>query len=598
MRGGKRAVREGERRPLPLGTQLTWSFALLFIVLLVLGNMLIYQVLMGYSTEQTSRYTRATVAQAQTHMDESLRRMLQFAQVVQKQDSIMQFLSSFPENRFVYAIRRDMYTFFNNVDLLPAEVVGIYIVREGKPVYQFVRVGSYYDGFMALMAQGGPSSPQGASSLHVMGPIRTDGLSGTYTSMFSVSDLYDLGQLKKIGQLIVQLRYDSVFAPLAQAELGEGGQIQLADAQGTVLYATEPSRVGTRIEADGAGFAPGEEWREEDGNLLLAMRASAVLGWQLYASVPMSTVMRSAQAVQYITLVITAVGVLAILLLVPLMSRRFTRPLGALSARLERMEPRGVNAPPTRASFYELQVMGDAYEDMLLRLDGMMEAVVEARMRQKDAELKALQAQVKPHFLYNTLDVLHWRALINQQDELASLIRSLGQMMRYNITDGDRLVTVREEVRHLEHYLALQKARYGDELNYSLEMAPEAQALYLTKFLLQPLVENAVVHGLHGRRDGRVLLRAAVEEGCLRVEVQDNGRGFDAELLDRIARDSVSALKSAGIGLSNVSERIRLRYESPYGLAITSGAEGTCVRLTLPVLETADDTPYMAAAAR
>ncbi len=569
------------RTPLPLGTQLTWSFTLLFILLLTVGNMLVHQIVMRYSLEQTSEYTYGTVVQAQNRLDESLERIQLLMRVTQMQDSLMLYLSNFPENRYIYSVRQNMYNFFNNVSIQPAEIVSLHIIREDQILYKYVRFPDYYEAFEQIFPQGILQGTASGTGLRLYGPIQSEGPGGQYQSMFAVNDLYDLGQLKVIGQLVIQIKYDTLFVPLSQAPIGEGGRLYLTDAQGKILYATDSAQTGAAIDPAYADVTEDGAPRTINGDMLLT-KTSGILNWRLHAVIPMSTIMQPARYVQSIILVITGIGALAILGLVPLLSRRYTRPLTALSERMKRVEGGNAPAQAEPAGFFELQVINDVFDDMLHRLDGMMDALVKARVRQKDAELKALQAQVNPHFLYNTLDVLNWRAVINHQDELARLIRSLGQMMRYNLTDGDRPVTLREEMQHLDNYLALQKARYGDELYYSFEVAPEAQGLNVQKFLLQPIVENAVVHGLKGRKDGRILVRAQAEDQTLCVDIIDNGRGFDQELLRRIREEGIETLKSAGIGLSNVSERIRLRWGEAFGLAIFSEEGNTRIRLTMP----------------
>lgn len=576
------------RTPLHLGTQLAWSFTLLFILLLTIGNMLVRQIVMDYSLEQTSKSTYATVVQAQNRLDEALERIRLLMQTTQTQDSLMLYLNDFPANRYNYTVRQSLYNFFNNMSIQPAEIASLHVVREEEVLYRYVRFSEYYDAFEQFLAQGPLKERAAGSGLLLYGPVRTESPGGEYQSMFAVNDLYDLGQLRIIGQLVIQIKYDTLFLPLSQAPTGEGGQLYLTDAQGKILYATDGGHVGTTIDPQYATATEDGEPKTINGDMWMT-KTSNVLGWRLYAAIPMRTILQPAQYVQRIILIITGIGVLAIAMLVPLLSRRFTRPLKALSERMKLVEGGLLSAQIAPSGFYELQVINNVFDDMLGRLEGMMDALVKARVSQKEAELKALQAQVNPHFLYNTLDVLNWRAVINHQDELARLIRSLGRMMRYNLTDGSRLVTLEEEILHLENYLALQKARYGEELTYRLEVPDTVRKLYVPKFLLQPIVENAVVHGLKGCKAGEVLVRAQAEDNRLCVDIMDNGIGFDQEMLKRIQEEGVETLKSAGIGLSNVSERIRLRYGPPFGLTIMQREGCTQVRLTLSILHQPDN---------
>ena len=205
------------------------------------------------------------------------------------------------------------------------------------------------------------------------------------------------------------------------------------------------------------------------------------------------------------------------------------------------------------------------------------------------AELRALQAQINPHFLYNTLDAIVWLAESGSTDEVVHITRALSDFFRISLSQGRDWIEVAEELKHLRGYLTIQKVRYRDILDYEIDVPEEAQEGLILKLLLQPLVENAIYHGIKfRRRGGKVRVVGRREGEQLHFAVIDNGPGMTEERLLEVIDGLGEEDTSAGYGLSNVDRRIRLYYGIKQGLRIHSDSEGTRVEFTLPVRRQAD----------
>ena len=229
--------------------------------------------------------------------------------------------------------------------------------------------------------------------------------------------------------------------------------------------------------------------------------------------------------------------------------------------------------------------------------DRLQELIQQNRMEQenlKKAELRTLQAQVNPHFLYNTLDTILWQAEDGNTQEVIRLTQALSDFFRISLSSGKDWIPVRQELRHLAGYLSIQKVRYRDVLNYEIDVAQAILDYTILKLVLQPLVENAIYHGIKERRGGgKIVVRGYEEEGRLFFSVADNGMGMTAERLAAI-RKSLSegtemphgqvfpGYTGSGFGLRNVDQRIRLYYGQPEGLQIESGTGGTVVSFRVP----------------
>ena len=249
-----------------------------------------------------------------------------------------------------------------------------------------------------------------------------------------------------------------------------------------------------------------------------------------------------------------------------------------------------------RASPALMDELSDLTNDINVMAEQMGNLITQNKKEQenlKKAELRTLQAQVNPHFLYNTLDTIVWAAESGKDEEVVSLTKSLSDFFRISLSSGEDWVTVAQEIRHLNGYLSIQKVRYRDILNYEIDIAPEMEKCRMLKLLLQPLVENALYHGIKYRRGGgRIIVRGRLLEGMLCFTVEDTGMGMEPERLREVLdamktgkvrhRDPNEPEAQGGFGLYNVEQRICLYYGLEKGLEIESGPGGTKVSFQVP----------------
>jgi two-component system sensor histidine kinase YesM len=225
----------------------------------------------------------------------------------------------------------------------------------------------------------------------------------------------------------------------------------------------------------------------------------------------------------------------------------------------------------------EITELGNNFNIMIGKIRELLNAKVKEQENLKKAELKALQAQINPHFLYNTLDTIVWMAEANKTDQVIEIVRALSSFFRIALSKGKDWISIRQEIEHVRSYLAIQKMRYRDILDYKFEVDEDLLDGTILKLTLQPLVENALYHGIKNKRNGgTIVVRAQrVGENLVRLEVQDDGVGFTPYKLTQIRAmlndeyDEIS-LKEGGFGLENVNKRIKLYYGKQYGLYVQS----------------------------
>ncbi len=241
----------------------------------------------------------------------------------------------------------------------------------------------------------------------------------------------------------------------------------------------------------------------------------------------------------------------------------------------------------------ELKELGEQINQMADRLEMLIDQVRQKQDNLSKAELRTLQAQISPHFLYNTLDTIVWQAESGKGDEVVRLTRSLSDFFRISLSAGADWIPVTQELKHVSAYLSIQKTRYRDILDYEVEMPDGLEEIYMLKLLLQPLVENALYHGIKNKRGGgKITIRVSRQNRIMTFTVADTGKGMTPEQLRQVEEmlreetpTTQAALESGhtGFGLRNVDTRIRLYYRKQTGLNFQSGPEGTEVFFTIPI---------------
>lgn len=246
-----------------------------------------------------------------------------------------------------------------------------------------------------------------------------------------------------------------------------------------------------------------------------------------------------------------------------------------------------VRANPEAYQGGEAVVLGRSLNSMIDKVNSLLQTVTEEQISLRNAELALLQAQINPHFLYNTLDAIVWLAEAGQNKQVVTMVESLSEFFRTSLSQGKDVVLLSEDITHATSYLKIQKMRYQDILSYDIDVSKEVLRASIPKITIQPIVENALYHGIKNKRGGGTIrIRAFEEKETCVIEISDDGIGMDAKRLEAVQRGMMSSKpgESDIYGLFNVNERIRLKFGERYGLSIQSEYEkGTTVRITLPL---------------
>ena len=239
----------------------------------------------------------------------------------------------------------------------------------------------------------------------------------------------------------------------------------------------------------------------------------------------------------------------------------------------------------TEHSFRETAYISNQFNEMMGHIRRLISEVQKAEEERSAAELASLQAQIRPHFIYNTLENINMALIIRGQRDISGVVRDLGDIMRYNLNPQRKEVSLEEDMEQVEKYLHIQQFRFGKKLNYKISLAPSTRHLIIEKLLIQPLVENSVIHGVGSRQQGgTVCIESWQEDECLCIRIADDGVGFHPDKA-QVAHSVWLFGKGGHIGMNNVQRRIEYRYGKEYGLRFETVEKGTSIVIVLPVTE-------------
>lgn len=396
------------------------------------------------------------------------------------------------------------------------------------------------------------------------------------------------------GYLMVQI--DKNYFELTDTASNANADIALRESMGLI---DEQGRIITSDFADEQDIASriSENMDEtlvlNEEEYVVVERLSERTGWKIIILTPVASVMEGITVLRTAIIVSVMVGGVLFLILTFILSTMITRPILNLIKAM-RVARFGTLKPiPVASAALEINELSNTYNQMVASLNELIEVVYQKEIIQSRTELKALQAQINPHFLFNTLEAFYWALDEKGEEELAHIVVAMSGLFRYVISraDEDQWVTVGDELDHAERYLKIMDMRMLDRLSWHIDADEANRKVPIPKLLVQPLVENAILHGVEQRvGKGTVVIRVKPSEnpGCTRIEVSDDGPGISEEklksLLGSLETGRIESEKGKGVGLSNVERRLRLYYNSETtGLDIKSEAgKGTTISFEIP----------------
>lgn len=391
----------------------------------------------------------------------------------------------------------------------------------------------------------------------------------------------DTGEL--LGVICVDMLTGEIEERVQNIKLGKTGYVFVQDDEGEVVYAPVNGTV-YRVKA-----AEEKSIQTINGERYQILKAhSNMTGWDIVGVFRMGEEIEAVRTLRRYTLLLALASILLAIFVSMSFSVSFTRPIKHLAQLMGDAETGNLdivfedkNAPT------EIGALGQSFNSMIVKIRELLALVVKQQREKRHAEIRTLQAQIKPHFLYNTLDTIRWMAEERNAPEIGEMVGALTRLFRISLSRGREIIPLSEEAMHVQSYLYIQKVRYEDKLEYDIDIPESLYNMMVIKLILQPLVENAIYHGIKQKRGtGHIWVSARKQNDILVFTVKDDGAGMSAEACEQLNRElsDENVLPESGYGIFNVNNRIRLSYGNGYGLHYDiNETGGITVTLTCPV---------------
>ena len=418
------------------------------------------------------------------------------------------------------------------------------------------------------------------SSSHVQNSIKS-----SYKWVITLSKaLIDYNTAKKDGVFFVDLNYTAISELCNNNSIGNKGYIFIVDENGNIIYHPKQQLMyGGLITENIDEIMASDEDYLNTGDKIYTFSKSRKTGWTVVGAANTSELLKNNKQAQMMYLLVAGVLLLSVIVISNIISREITRPIRQLRDSMSMVEEGQFDkANVVVTAKNEIGSLSKSFNVMTERIHTLMEQNVYEQKQKRKNEMRALQAQINPHFLYNTLDSIIWMSEAGQNEEVVLMTSALAKLLRQSISNDKEQVTLAEEIEYVRSYLTIQKMRYKDKLEYSIEVAPEILHVMIIKFALQPLVENAIYHGLkYKETKGNLNIRGYERGSKVCITIADDGVGMDDETLEHIFDETKKAHKSNGVGVPNVQKRLQLYYGAEYGITyISRKGVGTVATVT------------------
>lgn len=391
--------------------------------------------------------------------------------------------------------------------------------------------------------------------------------------------------------LLIEMAYQGLEEVLDEVTLGNGGYIYLMDSNGDIIWHPKFELIASgRVKENNlvaAGYDDGS--REEVFNgtrQTVVTKTVGYTGWKLVGVIKGTGISLNMLKTRLFIVFVILLIIFIVILINSYISFRVTNPIRELEKSVKALEEGNLDADIYMGGSYEVQHLGKSVQDMKFRIKGLMQDIVSEHEEKRKSEFDSLQAQINPHFLYNTLDIIVWQIENEKQSEAVHTVTALARFFRLSLGKGKNIVTVKDEIDHVKNYLMIQHMRFKNKFDYEFDIAEDVLELPSLKLMLQPLVENAIYHGMEFMDgDGMITVKAWRKEDELYLSVEDNGLGMTEDKVETIltGKSTSGNGRGSGIGVKNVNERIKLYFGEAYGLTIDSEPdEGTTVIIHLP----------------
>ena len=399
------------------------------------------------------------------------------------------------------------------------------------------------------------------------------------------------GSGNREGVVFIDLNYSAISELCDQNSIGSKGYVFLLDQDGNVVYHPQQQQLYNELQTENIDLVMNTDKEtlmdgSGDNARIYTISRSEKTGWTVVGCTNVAELLKDSKKARSIYVLVAAILVVVALILSNFIARNITRPLQQLRDSMARVQEGDFGAAEVEVtSRNEVGSLTRSFNVMTSRIQELMKQNIYEQQQKRKSELKALQSQINPHFLYNTLDSIIWMAEGKKNEEVVVMTASLARLLRQSISNEEEQVPIGQEVEYARSYLTIQKMRYKDKLEFQIQVDAQIMRVPIIKLVLQPLIENAIYHGLKYKEGKGLLIVRGYREGENAVlQIKDNGAGMDEQTLSHIFEKHKVNYRSNGVGVYNVQKRLQLYYGMDYGITYSSKqGEGTTASIVIPM---------------
>ena len=396
-----------------------------------------------------------------------------------------------------------------------------------------------------------------------------------------------------LGVLLVDMNYSSIEQLLEKANTDTSGEyVYLMAPDGEIIYHPKQNLIHMGLYEENNTEAAGYEDTTVKENFhgekrLVTVKTISYTGWKLISVVPMKSFSMGMTGMRNLVVLLVALTVLAVVILNQMVSARISKPLRRLNDSVKEWEAGNMNPDIYIGGSMEVEHLGKTLRSTVAQIRQLMDDIVVEQEEKRKSELDALQSQINPHFLYNTLDSIVWMITGERYDDAVFMITQLASLFRISLSKGKTVIKIEDEVKHARNYMNIQKIRYKNSFKVDFQIEEDILDGCIVKLVLQPLLENAIYYGMEFMDgEGEIHVRGYRKDKDVYLEVEDNGLGMPEEEAAELLNGKERPHKhGSGVGLVNVHSRLKLRFGEAYGLVIHSCPdEGMMVQIHIPYI--------------
>ncbi|MFC7686703.1 sensor histidine kinase [Ureibacillus sp. GCM10028918] len=489
-------------------------------------------------------------------------------------------------------------TYINGGNL---DILGVFVLSKNR-IYESVKIPyKNFDLTNYSIPYGQNIELQGTEGMYILPKQTTLQFEGNPPFILLMRQLTDLENRTNLGTILIAV--EVTFLEDVITKLTDKGEanLWLMDYKGHIIYHTDPNLIGTiDNEVNNYPILKGSfRTTSEEKNKLISIHHIEETGWTLVHSIEAKNLTERTDLVRTATIIVFLGFVVFSTIISIFLAWNVSSPLNRLIKLMKHVEKGNFNVDLPIETKDEVGMLANSFNSMVIEIKDLIRDKYQIELKQKEAELYALQSQINPHFMYNTLETIAMAVEDDEKETVVQMVTLLGRMLRFSISNRESLVSISEELMHTEDYLTIQKIRFEDKFDFVVHEEIDTKKYYTPKFILQPIVENAIKYAfVYGRITTVEITIKMVENPETRAEeivflLKDNGPGIKKEVLDKIQlllQSDPMAKRDSRFGLSNVHARITMNFGNGFGLRVSSITDqGTEVEIRIPILKAGNE---------